>query len=134
PGDHRRLRRPDLTQEVPMSAPVIFSARGLVKRYGSVVAMNHADFDLRRGEVLAVIGDNGAGKSTLIKTLSGVIVPDAGTIEIDGEPVRFRNALDARAAGIETVFQDLAVVPALDISSNMYLGREVRRPGLRGPV
>src|SRR5699024_3461384 len=66
--------------------------------------------------------------------LSGVIVPDAGTIEIDGEEVRFRNALDARAAGIETVFQDLAVVPALDISSNMYLGREVRRPGLRGSV
>ncbi|GAB3510250.1 ATP-binding cassette domain-containing protein [Amycolatopsis cihanbeyliensis] len=105
------------------------SARGLAKRYGRVVALDGADFDLLPGEVLAVVGDNGAGKSSLIKALSGALVPDAGEIRVDGEPVRFRTPLDARRYGIETVYQDLALAPAQDIASNMFLGRERRRTG-----
>lgn len=113
---------------------IVMQARGLVKRYGSVTAMDGADFELRRAEVLAVIGDNGAGKSTLIKTLSGAIIPDAGTILMDGTEVHFRSTLDARAKGIETVYQDLAVIPALDIASNVFLGREIRSKGLWGKL
>ncbi|MEV7909049.1 ATP-binding cassette domain-containing protein [Streptomyces griseus] len=112
----------------------VLEARGLTKHYGHVVAMDNSDFDLRPGEILAVIGDNGAGKSTLIKSLTGAVVPDSGTLRLDGEPVRFRNPLDARAAGIETVYQELGVAPALDISQNLYLGREQRRKGLLGTV
>ncbi|MFC0629013.1 ATP-binding cassette domain-containing protein [Kribbella deserti] len=110
----------------------VLSARGLVKRYGFVTAMNGADFDLEAGEVLAVVGDNGAGKSTLIKALTGAVIPDAGTITLDGEEVRFHSPLDARRAGIETVYQTLAVAPALDIATNLFLGREIRREGLLG--
>jgi fructose transport system ATP-binding protein len=114
-------------------APVL-EARGLVKRYGHVTALAGADFELMPGEVLAVIGDNGAGKSTLIQCLSGAIKPDAGEIHLDGEPVHFANPLEARALGIETVYQSLAVSPALDIASNLYLGRERRRKGFTGSV
>ncbi|MBS3181266.1 ATP-binding cassette domain-containing protein [Leucobacter manosquensis] len=116
------------------SSGLALHARGLVKRYGSVTAINGADFDLRHGEVLAVIGDNGAGKSSLIKALAGAIIPDEGTIFMNGEPVQFRSTGDARAAGIETVYQDLAVIPALDIASNIFLGREIRRKGFMGTV
>jgi fructose transport system ATP-binding protein len=112
----------------------IIEAHGLVKTFGSVVGLDGADFELYPGEVLAVIGDNGAGKSTLVKCLSGAMVPDAGEILIDGQPMVFRRPQDARAAGIETVYQSLAVVPALDIASNMFLGRELRRAGLLGSV
>jgi fructose transport system ATP-binding protein len=118
-----------------MSSPEpVFKARGLVKAFGHVTALSGADFDLYPGEVLAVIGDNGAGKSTLIKVLSGAYQPDEGEIYLDGEEVHFRSPLEARRAGIETVYQDLAVAPALDISSNLFLGREKRRPGVLGQV
>jgi fructose transport system ATP-binding protein len=116
-----------------MSAPVL-EATGLVKVFGRVVGLRRVDLTLHSGEVLAVIGDNGAGKSTLIKCLSGAIVPDAGTIRVDGRVVHFRQTQDAREAGIETVYQTLAVAPALDIASNLFLAREIRRKGLLGTV
>jgi fructose transport system ATP-binding protein len=112
----------------------ILSASGLVKRFGRVTALTGADLELYPGEVLAVIGDNGAGKSSLIKCLSGAMVPDEGEMRLDGEPVQFKRPQDARAAGIETVYQTLAVAPALDIATNMFLGRERRRPGPLGSV
>ena len=112
----------------------ILKARGLMKRYGTVVAMNGADFDLMPGEICAVIGDNGAGKSTLIKALSGAVTPDHGTIELDGQAVHFRSPEDARAVGIETVYQNLAMSPALSIADNMFLGREWLKPGIAGSV
>jgi fructose transport system ATP-binding protein len=112
-------------------APIL-QARGLVKRYGRVTAIDGADFDLLPGEVLAVVGDNGAGKSSLIKALSGALMPDAGEIKVDGSTVHFRGPLDARRAGIETVYQDLALAPALDIATNLFMGREKRLDGWRG--
>jgi fructose transport system ATP-binding protein len=112
----------------------ILEARGLVKRYGHVEALRGADLDLYPNEILAIIGDNGAGKSTLIKALSGALQPDEGEIRLDGETVHFRTPRDARGAGIETVYQDLAVAPALDIAANIFLGRETRRRGLLGSV
>jgi fructose transport system ATP-binding protein len=115
-----------------MSQPQpILEARGLVKHFGHVVALDGADFELYPGEIVAIIGDNGAGKSTLIKSLSGALQPDDGEIRLDGERVRFRSPGDARRAGIETVYQDLAVAPSLDIASNIFLGREAR---WRGPL
>jgi fructose transport system ATP-binding protein len=112
----------------------ILQARGLVKRYGRITALDHADFDLYPGEVLAVIGDNGAGKSTLIKALSGAIQTSEGEIHLEGRPIKFNNPMEARAAGIETVYQNLAVSPSLDIAENLFLGREIRRPGILGKV
>ncbi|MCP8686714.1 ATP-binding cassette domain-containing protein [Marinobacterium sedimentorum] len=113
---------------------IVFQARGLVKRYGHVTAIDHTDFDLYAGEVLAIIGDNGAGKSSLIKALSGALVPDEGEITLDGKPIHFKSPMDARALGIETVYQNLAVSPSLDIADNMFLGRERRVPGILGSV
>jgi fructose transport system ATP-binding protein len=121
----------DMTAEATQVEPVL-EARGLVKRYGHVTALAGSDFDLRPGEILAVIGDNGAGKSTLIKCLAGATVPDEGEILLDGAPVNIRTPLEARGLGIETVYQTLAVSPALDIADNLFLGREPRAPGLRG--
>ena len=112
------------------SSPLIMQARGIVKRYGQVTALDGTDFELRAGEILAVIGDNGAGKSSLIKALSGAVVPDEGELLLDGKPVRFRSPIDARRAGIETVYQDLAVAPAMSIAENLFLGREIIKSGI----
>jgi fructose transport system ATP-binding protein len=118
-----------------VSDPVpVLEARGLVKRFGQVVALDGVDFELYPDEITAIIGDNGAGKSTLIKTLSGAFQPDEGEILLDGSPTTFRTPFDARRAGIETVYQELAVAPALDIASNIFLGRELRRGGPLGGV
>jgi fructose transport system ATP-binding protein len=113
---------------------LVLQAKGLVKRYGHVTALDGADFELRAGEILAVIGDNGAGKSSLIKALSGATIPDEGEILLDGSPIHFRSPIDARRAGIETVYQELAVAAAMSISENLFLGRELRRPGFLGNV
>ncbi|MFW8595712.1 ATP-binding cassette domain-containing protein [Cribrihabitans neustonicus] len=110
----------------------ILKARNLVKRYGKVTALDHCDFDLMPGEILAVIGDNGAGKSTLIKAVSGAVAPDDGEVWLEGRKVRFSSPLDAREEGIETVYQTLAMSPALSIADNMFMGRELRKPGWRG--
>jgi len=123
-------------QEVEVSdrgTPVL-AAKGVTKRYGHVVALDGVDLELYRGEVLALIGDNGAGKSTLIKCLTGAEVPDEGQIFVDGVEVTLRRPQDAQRHGIETVYQSLAVVPALDITRNMYLGREELRPGILGTL
>ncbi|NJP89085.1 sugar ABC transporter ATP-binding protein [Nonomuraea sp. FMUSA5-5] len=114
-----------------MAVPLI-AARGIVKSYGQVEALRGASFSLGAGEVVALIGDNGAGKSTLAKILSGVERPDGGTIEVDGEPVAFGSAEEARSAGIETVYQDLALCADLTPAANFFLGRERLRPGLLG--
>jgi fructose transport system ATP-binding protein len=113
---------------------IVMQAKGLVKRYGQVTAIDGADFELRAGEILAVIGDNGAGKSSLIKCLSGATIPDEGEIWLDGKPIHFKSPIDARRVGIETVYQDLAVAPAMTIAENLFLGRELLRPGFAGKV
>ncbi|MBK6649663.1 MAG: sugar ABC transporter ATP-binding protein [Betaproteobacteria bacterium] len=113
---------------------IVMQATGLVKRYGQVTALDGADFELRSGEILAVIGDNGAGKSSLIKCLSGATIPDEGNITLDGTSIHFKSPMDARRAGIETVYQDLAVAPAMSIAENLFLGRELRREGFAGKV
>jgi fructose transport system ATP-binding protein len=112
----------------------VLAATGLVKYYGRVEALRGVDFELRPGEILAVIGDNGAGKSTLIRCLCGADIPDEGQLFLDGQQVHFRNVQQAKEAGIETVFQTLAVSPALDIASNLFLGREIRKRGPLGAV
>jgi fructose transport system ATP-binding protein len=113
---------------------LVMQAKGLVKRYGQVTALDGADFELRAGEILAVIGDNGAGKSSLIKALSGATIPDEGEIRLDGQVVSFKSPIDARRKGIETVYQDLAVAPAMTIAENLFLGRELKREGFAGSV
>ena len=115
-----------------MTQAPILKARGLVKRYGRVTALDNADFDLYPGEILAVIGDNGAGKSSLIKALSGAVQVDEGSIELEGKPIAFNSPLGARNAGIETVYQTLALSPALSIVDNMFVGREIRKKGFMG--
>ncbi|OLP46605.1 ATP-binding cassette domain-containing protein [Rhizobium oryziradicis] len=117
-----------------MAQEPILTARGLIKRYGRVTALDKADFDLYPGEILAVIGDNGAGKSSLIKAISGAVTPDEGEIKLEGQTIHFRSPIDARKAGIETVYQNLALSPALSISDNMFLGRELRKPGIMGSL
>lgn len=112
----------------------ILKGRGLVKRYGWVTALDHCDFDLMPGEILAVIRDNGAGKSWLIKAVSGAVIPDAGKVWLEGKEIHFRSPIDAREAGIETDYQTLAMSPALSIADNMFMGRELRKPGLRGSM
>jgi fructose transport system ATP-binding protein len=123
--------RSERTTDGAENTPVL-EATGLVKLFGRVVGLRGVDLKLYPGEVLAVIGDNGAGKSTLIKCLSGAMQADRGTIKVEGREVQFKSTQEAREAGIETVYQTLAVAPALDIASNLYLAREIRRPGPAG--
>jgi len=112
----------------------ILQARNLVKTFGRVVGLDGVSLDLYPGEVLAIIGDNGAGKSTLIKCLTGAEIPDSGELTVSGKQVHFKRPQDARAHGIETVYQNLAVSPALDVASNLFLGREERLPGPLGKI
>ena len=113
---------------------LVMQAKGIVQRYGQVTALDGTDFELRAGEIMAIIGDNGAGKSSLIKALSGAAIPTEGEIFLDGQQVRFKSPIDARRAGIETVYQDLAVAPAMSIAENLFLGREILKPGPIGKL
>ena len=113
------------------AAPIL-EARGLTRSFGAVRALDNADFDVHRGEVVALIGDNGAGKSTMVKALSGNLALDAGTILFDGKEVDLTSPSAASHMGIETVFQDLALAPHLNPAQNMFLGREVPASGLLG--
>lgn len=125
---------PDSVPSIPGNRRPVLAATGLIKSYGRIEALRGTEFELFPDEILAVIGDNGAGKSTLIKCLSGADMPDRGMVLLDGKTVRFRDPQQAKDAGIETVYQTLAVSPALDIASNLYLGREIRKKGLLGKV
>jgi fructose transport system ATP-binding protein len=113
--------------------PVV-QGRGIVKRYGHVTAIDHSDFELMPGEILAVIGDNGAGKSSIVKAICGAVIPDEGEILIEGKPVHFTSPIEARDMGIEIVYQTLALSPALSIADNMFVGREIRKEGVLGSV
>jgi fructose transport system ATP-binding protein len=117
------------TTDVP-----VLRATGVTKRFGHVEALRGASLEVRPGEVHALLGDNGAGKSTLVKMLSGVHSPDEGTIEIDGRAVRFGTPRDAQEAGVETVYQDLALASTLPPGDNVFLGRELLKPGLLGKL
>lgn len=117
---------PDMTE-----TPVL-RLRNICKRFGAVTALDDVSFELRRGETVGIVGDNGAGKSTLLKTISGVHQPDSGTVELDGEPVRFTSPGMARETGIEAVYQDLALVDDMSVAENMFLGREPKKKGLAG--
>ena len=116
-----------------MTDPIL-SMRQIVKRFGGLTAVDHVDFDLYAGEVVGLVGDNGAGKSTLIKCLSGVYHPDEGEIVFKGAPVSFTTPIDARDAGIETIYQDLALAGNLDVSANIFMGREAKKRYLGGLV
>ncbi len=113
--------------ERPSEQPASLRAHGVSKRFGGVVALDEVDLDVRAGEITGLVGDNGAGKSTLIKILSAVLKPDAGAIEFDGAPVNFASPADARRAGIETVYQDLALAGNMPVWANVFLGRELTR-------
>ena len=110
----------------------LLEARGMVRTYGSVVALDGADFDIEAGQVTALIGDNGAGKSTMVKILSGTEQFEEGEVTLEGQKVVFNNPAAARSHGIETVFQDLALCPHLDPVENLYLNREIKRSGVLG--
>jgi len=125
----KRVGSADVTAE--QGAPLV-EARAITRSFGRVVALRGADFMVRPGEVSAIVGDNGAGKSTLIKILSGALQADGGELLIDGQPTRLVSPREARLAGIETVYQDLALAPSLDVASNLFLGRETRQGGLLG--
>jgi simple sugar transport system ATP-binding protein len=118
---------------VSESAPTpILEARDIVKTYGHVNALQGASFSVYPGEVVSLIGDNGAGKSTLTKVISGVVRPDEGELLFDGKPVEINSPAAAQELGIETVYQDLALAPDLDGAANVYMGRELLKPGLLG--
>jgi ABC-type sugar transport system ATPase subunit len=116
-----------------MSEPLL-SIRSLTKIFGGLVAVDNVSFDVARGEVVGLLGDNGAGKSTLIKCISGVHAPEDGEIVFDGKPVQFSSPMDARRAGIETIYQDLALANNLDVGANIFLGREIKTRRLGGLI
>ena len=107
-----------------MSNDHVVEMRGISKRFGTVQALNNVDLELRRGELLGLVGDNAAGKSTLMKTLFGSVIPDAGEIFIEGEKAELRNPRDAQALGLAMIYQDLAVFNNLDVAANVFTGRE----------
>jgi len=127
-GEEARVEK---ARDLPGGEPVL-RARGIDKSFGAVRVLESVDFEVRPGEVVALIGDNGAGKSTLINVLTGVLRPDSGEIFFEEKRVRFATPHEARERGIETVYQDLAVAPQLDAVSNIFLGREHRRAGILG--
>ena len=104
------------------------------KFFGKVIALKDVTMKLKKGEIMCLLGDNGAGKSTLIKTLCGAVQPDSGEILLDGSKVTFASPIEARKTGIETVYQNLALSPALTIADNMFLGREIHKKGIMGKV
>lgn len=112
----------------------LLEMRGIVKRFGAVTALGGVDFCVRRGEVMALLGDNGAGKSTLMKILAGVYLPDAGEIRLNGRTVSIQEPEDARRLGIEMIYQDLALCENIDTTANIFLGREVRWSALGGLI
>ena len=116
-----------------MSDPLL-SIRNVTKIFGGLVAVDGVSCEVRRGEVVGLLGDNGAGKSTLIKCVSGVYQPEEGEIVFDGAPVEFASPMDARKVGIETIYQDLALANNLDVGANIFLGREVKKRRLGGLV
>ena len=116
-----------------MNEPLL-SIRGLTKIFGGLVAVDNVSLDVRRGEVVGLLGDNGAGKSTLIKCVSGVYHPEEGAILFDGKPAEFATPMDARRVGIETIYQDLALANNLDVGANIFLGREVKKRRFGGLV
>jgi len=113
--------------------PVI-EARRITKRYGALTALQDVDLAVYPGEIVGLVGDNGAGKSTLVKILSGALKPTAGELFVDGETATFHSPLDARRRGIETVYQDLALAPDLTVAENLFMGRELKRPGPFGLI
>lgn len=116
----------------PSPRPPILEARNISRQFGHVQALTNANFDIAAGEVVALIGDNGAGKSTLVRILSGADKPTSGELLFDGNPIQLDSPKNAQELGMETVFQDLALAPHLSPVQNMYLGREIMRPGLFG--
>lgn len=124
-GSNGSFTSPDT--DVRPARPPILAGRDIRKRFGQIVALDGISLEVHSGEVLCLLGDNGAGKSTLIKILSGVMRPDSGWIEVDGQPVVFNSAHDARSFGISTVYQDLAMIPLMSVTRNFFLGSEPRR-------
>lgn len=121
-------------QRASGSGDPLLSVRGVSKNYGSVEALRDVSFDIRVGEVVGLVGDNGAGKSTLVKCIAGVLRPSAGQINLEGTAHEFGSPADARSAGVETVYQDLALVELFDLTDNLFLGRELVRSGLPGAI
>lgn len=129
PGDWRATLDAETTHPRHVVDGALLEVRDLQKSYGAVKALRGVSFGVRPGEVLALIGDNGAGKTTVVKCLSGIITPDEGEILVEGEPVAFQSPSDAHRAGIETVYQDLALIDSLDVTGNLFLHREIMRSG-----
>src|SRR5262249_45973774 len=139
--DPRRADRParaeggamtEVAHEQTAVGDVVLAARGISHFYGSLAALQDVDIDVRRGEVVGLVGDNGAGKSTLLKILCGAVRPTQGSLFVDSEQVDFHSPRASRDKGIEVVYQDLALATELSVAENIFLGRETRRRGFLG--